>query len=136
MPHSVEGEEVIFANTVRLTQELQTSFKDAGLGVLEGHADAEHGTAVVVVEVDALGDFAPRDAEQDGSAAVAAGSAVGFECEGRFLRVRGLDQDEFEFPDFVEDAHALPHTDDGFHVQVGGEEDNDAVRGDFGEFLE
>ena len=91
MPHSVEREKVVFADTVRLAQELEAGFEDAGLSVLERHADAEHGAAVVVVEVDALGDFAARDAEQDGAAAVAAGGAVGFEREGGLLRVRGLD---------------------------------------------
>ena len=103
---------------------------------MEGDADAEDGAAVVVVEIDAFGDFAAGDAEEDGAAAVAAGCTVGFECEGCFLRVGCFDQDQFEFPDFVEDAHALPHADYGFHVQVGGEEDDNAVRGDFGELLE
>ena len=136
MPHRIEGEEVIFADAVRLAQEFEARFEDAGLGVLEGHANAEHGTPVVVVEVDALGDFATRDAEQDGAAAVAAGGTVCFERERGFLRVWGLDEDEFELPDLVEDAHALPHADDGFHIEIGRKEDDDAVRGDFGELLE
>ena len=90
----------------------------------------------MVVEIDALGDFAARDAEQDGAAAVAAGRAVGFEREGGFLAVGRFDEDEFEFPDLVEDAHALPHADDGFHVEVRGEEDDEAVWGDFAELHE
>lgn len=130
--HGVEGQEVVFADAVRFAQELEAGFEDARFGVLEGDADAEHGAAVVVVEIDSFGDFAARDAEEDGAAAVAAGGAVRFEREGGFLRVRGFDEDEFEFPDFVEDAHALPHADDGFHVEVGGEKHDDAVGGEFG----
>ena len=134
MAHGVEGEKVVLANAVCFAQELEAGFEDARLGVLEGHADAEHGAAVMVVEIDAFGDFAAGDAEEDGAAAVAAGGAVGFEGEGGFLAVGGFDEDEFVLPDFVEDAHALPHADNGFHVEVRGEEDDDAVRGDFGEF--
>ena len=134
VPHGVEGEEVVFADAVGFAQELEAGFQDAGFGVLEGDADAEHGAAVVVVEVDALADFASSDAEQDCAAAVATCGAVGFEGEGGLLGVRGFDKDEFEFPDFVESAHTLPHADDGFHVEVGGKEDDDAVGGDFGEF--
>ena len=118
MSHGVEGEEVVFADAVGLAEELEARFEDARLGVLEGDADAEHGAAVVVVEIDAFGDFAARDAEEDGSTAVAAGGAVGFECQGGFLGVGRFDEDEFVFPDLVEDAHALPHADDGFHVEV------------------
>ena len=40
------------------------------------------------------------------------------------------------FPDFVEDAHALPHADDGFHVEVRWKEYDEAVWRDFGEFGE
>lgn len=40
------------------------------------------------------------------------------------------------FPDFIEDAHALPHTDDGFHVEVRGEENDKSIRCDPCEFLE
>lgn len=134
MPHGIEGEEVVFADAVCLAQELEAGFEDARFGVLEGHADAEDGAAVVVVEVDAFGDFAARDAEEDGAAAVAARGAVGFEGQGGFLAVGRFDEDEFVFPDFVEDAHALPHADDRFHVEVGGEEDDDAVGGYFREF--
>ena len=50
------------------------------------------------------------------------------------MTVGRFDEDEFVFPDFVEDAHALPHADDGFHVQVGGEEDDDAVGSYLGKF--
>ena len=83
---------------------------------MERYADAEHRTAVMVVEIDSFADFATRDAQEDGAAAVAASCAVGFEGERCFLRVGCFDEDEFVFPDFVEDAHALPGTDDGFHV--------------------
>ena len=79
MPHGVEGEEVVFADAVGFAEELEAGFEDARFGVLEGHADAEDGAAVVVVEVDAFRDFAAGDAEEDGAAAVAAGCAVGFE---------------------------------------------------------
>ena len=136
VPHGVEGEEVVFADAVRLAEELEPRFEDARLRVLEGDADAEHGSAVVVVEIDAFGHFAARDAEQDGSAAVAAGCAVGFECQRGFLGVGCFDEDELVLPDLVEDAHALPHADDGFHVEVGREEDDEAVGGDFAEFVQ
>ena len=79
MPHCIEGQEVVLANAVRLAEELEAGFKDAGFGVLKRHADAEHRPPVVVVEVDTLGDFAAGDAEEDGTAAVAACGAVGFE---------------------------------------------------------
>lgn len=134
VPHSVEGEEVVFADAVGFSKEFQARFEDAGFSVLEGHTDAEHSAAVVVVEIYSFAEFASSDAEKDSAAAVAAGGAVGFESEGGLLGVGGFHQDEFEFPDFVEDAHALPHADDGFHVEVRGEEDDDAVWGDFGEF--
>ncbi len=134
MPHGVEGEEVVFADTVGFAKEFQAGFEDAGFGVLEGDADAEHGATVVVVEVYSFADFASSDAEKDGTAAVTAGGAVGFEGEGGFLGVGGFDKDQFEFPDFIEDAHALPHADDGFHVEVRREEDDDTVRRDFGKF--
>ena len=136
MPHGVKGEEVVLADAVRLAQELEPGFEDAGFGVLEGHADAEHRPPVVVVEIDALAHFAAGHAEEDGAAAVAAGCAVGLEGEGGFLRVGRLDEDEFVLPDFVEGAHALPHADDALHVEVGGEEDDDAVRGQPAEFQE
>ena len=134
MPHCVEGEEVILSDTVVLTQELEAGFEDAGFGVLEWHAYAEHGAAVVVVKIDPFGDFTSGNAEQDGAAAVAAGCAIGLERERSFLGVGCLDKDKFEFQDLVEDAHALPHADDGFHVEVGGKEDYDAVGRDFREF--
>lgn len=134
--HGVEGEEVVFADAVGFAEEFEAGFQDPGFGVLEGHADAEHGAAVMVVKVDAFADFAAGDAEEDGAAAVTAGRAVGFERQGGFLGVGGFDEDEFIFPDFVEGAHALPHVDDGFHVEVGGEEDDDAVGGQFAELEE
>lgn len=81
VPHRVEGEEVVFPDPVRLPQECESGFEDAGLGVLEGNADAEHRAAVMVVEIDALGDFSARDAEQDGTPAVAARCAVRLERE-------------------------------------------------------
>lgn len=90
----------------------------------------------MVVEIDAFAHFAAGDAQEDGAAAVAAGGPVRFERERGFLRVRRFHEDEFVFPDFVEDAHALPGADDGFHVEVGGEEDDEAVGGDFGELGE
>lgn len=133
--HGVEGEEVVFADAVGFAEELEAGFEDAGFGVLEGDADAEHRAAVMVVEVYALRDFPPSDAEEDGAAAITTCGAVCFEGEGSFLCIRRFDEDEFEFPDFVEDAHALPHGDDGFHIEVRGEEDDDAVGGDFGKFL-
>ena len=136
VPHGVEGEEVVFANAVGFSEEFEAGFEDAGFRVLEGHPDAEYGAAVVVVEIYAFADFAAGDAEEDGAAAVAAGRAIGFQCEGGFLRVGGFDKDEFVFPDFVQGAHALPHADDGFHVEVGGEEDDNAVGGEFAEFEE
>lgn len=136
MAHGVEGEEVVFADAVGFAQELEAGFEDARFRVLEWDADAEDGAAVVVVEIDSFADFTARDAEEDGAAAVAAGCAVGFEGEGGFLGVGGFDEDEFVFPDFVEDAHALPGADDRFHVEVRGEEDDEAVGCDFGEFGE
>lgn len=134
MAHGVEGEEVVFADAVCFAQELEAGFQDAGFRVLKRHADAEDRSAVMVVEIDAFADFPPGDAEEDGAAAVAAGGAVGFEREGCFLRIRRFDEDEFVLPDFVDDAHALPHADDGFHVEVRRKEDDEAVGGDFGEF--
>ena len=104
MAHGVEGEEVVFADAVSFAQEFEARFEDAAFGVLEGDADADNGAAVVVVEVDAFGDFAARDAEQDGAAAVAACGAVGLERQGCFLAVGRFDQNEFVVPDFVEDA--------------------------------
>lgn len=136
MAHRVEGEEVVFADAVRLAQELEAGLQDAGFRVLERHAHAEHRSSVMVVEVYAFRDFPAGDAEEDGAAAVAAGGAVRFEGEGSFLGVGRLDEDEFVLPDFVEDAHALPHADDGFHVEVRREEDDEAVRGDFRELGE
>ena len=121
---------------------------------MEGHADAEHGAAVVVVEIYPFGDLATGDAEHDCPAAVAAGGSVGFEGEGGFLRVGGFDEDEFVFPDFVEDAllrceyvnkilrnskeserkkyrsthHALPHTNDALHVKITRKEYHHPIR--------
>lgn len=78
MPHRVEGEEIVFPDAVRLAQEFKPGFENAGFGVLEGDTDAEHRAAVLVVEIDALGDFAASDAEQDGTTAVAARGSVCF----------------------------------------------------------
>ena len=136
MAHGVEGEKVIFSDAIRLAEELEAGFEDAGFGVLEGDTDTEHRTAVVMVEINAFGDFAPGDTEEDGAAAVTTSCAIGFEGERSFLRVWGFDKDEFEFPDLVKDPHALPHGDDGLHVEVGREENDDAIGGDFGEFHE
>lgn len=132
--HGVEGEEVVFADAVGFAQEFEAGFEDAGFGVLEWDTDAEDGAAVMVVEIYPFADFSPGNAEEDGAAAVAAGGAVGFEGEGCFLRVRGFDEDEFVFPNFVEDAHALPHADDGFHVEVRREKNDKPIGSDFGEF--
>ncbi len=118
---------------------------------MEGYADAEHGATVVVVEVDAFGHFATRDAEEDGAAAVAAGCAVGFEREGGFLTVGRFDEDQFVVPDFVKDTlfesvveswhgcvggvfyHPLPHADDAFHIQIAREENHNSIWCDLGE---
>lgn len=91
MPHGVEGEEVIFSNSVGFAQEFEAGFEDAGFGVLEGDADAEHGPAVVMVEINAFRDFAAGDAEEYCSSAVAACRAVGFQGEGCFLAVGRFD---------------------------------------------
>lgn len=101
MAHGVEGEEVVFTNAIRLAQELEAGFENAGFGVLEGNANAKHGAAVLVVEIDSLGDLTTGDAKQDRAAAVTTCSAIGFERQGRFLAVGGFDKDEFEFPDFI-----------------------------------
>ena len=93
MPHGVEREEIILPDPIVLAQEFEARFEDAGLRVLEGHTDAEHRAAVMVVEIDPLGDFAPRDAEEDRAPAVAACGAVGFQGQGGFLRVRGFHED-------------------------------------------
>jgi len=61
--HGVEGEEVVFADAVGFAQELEAGFEDAGFSVLERDADTEDGAAIVVVEVDALADFAAGDAK-------------------------------------------------------------------------
>ncbi len=102
--HGVEGEEVVFADAVGFPQEFEARFEDAAFGVLEGDADADDGAAVVVVEVDAFGDFAAGHAEEDGAATVAACGAVGLESERGFLTIGRFDEDEFVVPDFVEDA--------------------------------
>lgn len=60
---------------------------------MEGDADAEHGAAVVVVEINAFRDFATGDAEENCASAVAACCAVGFQGEGGFLAVGRFDQD-------------------------------------------
>lgn len=133
VPHRVEGEEVVLADAVRLAQELESRLEDARFRVLERHPDAQHRAPVVVVEINALRDFSSRDAEQDGAAAVAARRAIRFQRQRRFLAVRRFHQDELELPDLVQDAHALPHADDGFHVKIGGEEHDDPVRRDLGE---
>ena len=90
----------------------------------------------MVIEIYTFGDFASSDAEKDSATAVAAGCAIGFEGEGGFLRVRGFDENEFEFPDLVENSHTLPHGDDRFHVEVRRKEHHHAIRGNFGEFHE
>lgn len=136
MPHCVEGEEVVFADPVRFPEELETGFEDPGFGVLEGDPHAEHRASVMVVEIYTFGDFPTGDAEQDGAAAVAASGAVSFECQGSFLGIRRFDKDEFVFPNFIKDFHALPHADDGLHVEVRREEDNEAVWRDFREFCQ
>lgn len=49
------------------------------------------------------------------------------------MTIGRFNEDEFEFPDLVKDAHALPHADDGFHVEIRGEEHHNAVGRDFRE---
>ena len=93
MTHGVEREEVVFADAVGFAEEFETGFEDSGLGVLEWDADAEDGAAVVVVEINAFGDFAAGDAKENGATAVAAGCAVGFKCEGGFLGIGCFDED-------------------------------------------
>ena len=97
--------------------------------------DTEHGPPVVVVEIDSLGNFSASDTEENGATAIATGRAVSLERKGSFLAIRRFDEDEFEFPDLVKDSHALPHADDGFHVEVRRKEDNDPVGSNLREFL-
>ena len=47
-------------------EEVKPRAQHMGEGVLERHADQHHATAIVVLEVDALGDLAPRDREEHG----------------------------------------------------------------------
>ena len=133
MSHGVEGEEVVFADAIGLAEKFEAGFQDSRLGVLEGYAYAEHRSSVVVVEIYTFRHLPPRDAEQDGAATVAACRAVGLESQRGLLRIGRFDENEFVFPDLVESAHALPHADDGFHVQIGGKEDDDAVGGELAE---
>lgn len=90
----------------------------------------------MVIEIDTLADFPTSDTEEDGAAAVAACGAVRFQSKGCLLRIGCFDEYELVSPDFVEDAHALPHADDGFHVKIRGKEDDEAVGCDFGKFCQ
>lgn len=106
----------------------------------------------MMVEIDTLRYLAPCDTEQYRSSSIATSRPVSLKRKRRFLTVWRLHQDELVFPYVIEDAldqdhyccqivvrllisahHSLPHADDGFHVEITREEDNDAVRGDFGE---
>ena len=90
----------------------------------------------MVVEIYTFRDLASSDTEEDSASAVATRCAIGFESQRSFLCVGRFNEDEFVFPDFVEGAHALPCADYKLHVKVRGEEDDDAIGGDFGEFQE
>ena len=134
MPHGVERQEVVLANTIRLAEELETGFQDTRLGVLEGNSHAEHSAAIVMVEIYTFRDLPSSNTEEDSASAVAARCAIGLKSQRGFLCIRRFDEDEFIFPDFVKGAHALPRADYKLHVEVRGEEDDDAVGGDFREF--
>ena len=66
----------------------------------------------MVIEIDTFGDFATRDAKEDCTAAIVARCPESLEREGRLLCIGRFDENEFVFPDLVEDVHALPHGDD------------------------
>ena len=63
MAHRVKGEKVVLTDAVCLPEELEPRFEDARLGVLEWHADAQHGAPVVMVEIDSFRHLAPRDTQ-------------------------------------------------------------------------
>lgn len=132
MPHGVERQEVVLPDTVVLAEEFEAGFEDARLCVLERDSDTQHRTAIVMIEVYTFGDFTSGDAEQNSSSAVAARRAVRLKRQRRFLRVGGFDENELEFPDLVQDTHALPHADNGLHVEIRREENYDSVRSNFG----
>ena len=81
MPHGVERQEVVLANTVRLAEEFEAGFQNARFGVLEGNAHAEHSAAVMMVEIYTFRDLASSDTEEDSASAVAACCAIGFESQ-------------------------------------------------------
>ena len=131
MPHGVERKEIILADSIVLAQEFETRFQDTRLCVLEWHSDTEHSAAIMVVEIDTFRDFTSGDTEEDSASAVTACCAVGFQRQGGLLRVGRLNEYQLEFPDLVKNAHALPHADDRFHVEIRGEENDYAVRSNF-----
>lgn len=66
---------------------LEPGFEDARLGVDVGDAEHEDGAAQVVVEIDALRDFAARHRQQSGPAAVVARADVVLQRQARLGRV-------------------------------------------------
>ncbi|GKT57280.1 LOW QUALITY PROTEIN: DDHD domain-containing protein [Colletotrichum tofieldiae] len=74
--HGVERQEVVLADAIRLAQELKPRLEDSGLGVLKRHAYAQHGSAVLVIEIDTFRDLSSGDAKQNGAAAVTTGRPV------------------------------------------------------------
>lgn len=111
-------------------------FEDMWFGVLEGDVDIEYSVVVLVVEIDIFWDFIMGDIEEDSVMVVVVCGVVGFEGERGFLCIRGFDEDEFVFLDFVKDFYVLLYVNDGFYVEVWWEEDDEIIWGNFGEFGE
>jgi len=60
-PLRVKGQEIIFADTVVVTEEFEAGFEDAGFGVLVGDAKHDYCAAVLVIEIDSFRDFTSTD---------------------------------------------------------------------------
>jgi hypothetical protein len=53
-PLGIEGEEIIFPDTVVVTEEFETGFEDAGFGVLVGDTEHDYCSSVLVIEINSF----------------------------------------------------------------------------------
>ena len=92
LSHRVERKKIRLFDLERLAKILQPRAEYSGESVLVRDAVHDYRASVVPVEVDALGDFAARDAQEHGASAAVTRSPVVVERQAGLHHVLGLDE--------------------------------------------
>ncbi|KAH9392651.1 hypothetical protein TYRP_005736 [Tyrophagus putrescentiae] len=131
--HRIKGEKVILPYLVVLRQVLQPGLQYTGLRVHVGNAEHHHTPPQVVVKVDALADLAAGHRQQHRPSAILTGLHVVVERQTGLRGVLRLNEEQLVLLHRVDDALLVPAGDDLLHVEVAGEEADDAIRHHGGE---